>query len=166
MKWSVLIVPPTDFTVRAIYGNVQVKSGLGLKPQQGAVDFVDVKTSDWYSDAVRTAQQYQLITGFEDGCFQPMELLTREQAKVIISKEMTLTGLKELLPIQNTNVTLQQFTDDRSVARWTRDDVAPCIIASIVTGQGHATIAAKANVTRAEVITMLQQLLKKSDLIA
>ncbi len=62
MKWSVLIVPPIDFTVRAIYGNVQVKSGLGLKPQQGAVDFVDVKTSDWYSDAVRTAQQYQLIT--------------------------------------------------------------------------------------------------------
>ena len=95
-----------------------------------------------------------------------MELLTREQAMDIISNEMTLTGLKELLPIQNTNVTLQQFTDDRSVARWTRDDVAACIIASIVTGQGHVTIAAKANVTRAEVITMLQQLLKKSDLIA
>ncbi len=77
MKWSVLIVPPTDFTVRAIYGNVQVKSGLGLKPQKGAVDFVDVKTSNWYSDTVRTALHYQLITGFEDGCFQSMRLFPR-----------------------------------------------------------------------------------------
>ncbi|MCM3041452.1 S-layer homology domain-containing protein [Paenibacillus motobuensis] len=44
-------------------------------------------------------------------------------------------------------------------------DVAACILAGVVTGRGDATIATKANVTRAEVTIMLQQLLKKSDLI-
>lgn len=38
-------------------------------------------------------------------------------------------------------------------------------MAGIVAGRSDATIAVKANITRAEVTVMLQQLLKKSDLM-
>lgn len=44
-------------------------------------------------------------------------------------------------------------------------DVAACILAGIITGRSDATIAAKANVTRAELTIMLQQLLQQSNLI-
>jgi hypothetical protein len=142
-----------------------VVRALGLKPEDGATDFVDVKASDWYSEAVRTAKQYQLITGFEDGSFRPKEMITREQAMTIISKAMKLTGLKDRLPIQDAVVTLRPFADGGQVAEWAKSDVAAGILAGIITGRSDATLAAKASVTRAEVTIMIQLLLKKSDLI-
>ncbi|MWV46150.1 hypothetical protein GRF59_21240 [Paenibacillus sp. HJL G12] len=39
------------------------------------------------------------------------------------------------------------------------------MLAGIITGRSNTTIAAKANVKRAEVTIMLQHLLQKSDLI-
>ncbi|MCQ6562252.1 cadherin-like beta sandwich domain-containing protein [Paenibacillus mendelii] len=155
---------PDKPITRAEFAAIVVR-GLGLKPENDATGFVDVKASDWYSDAVRTAKRYQLITGFEDGSFRPMEMITREQAMTIISKAMTLTGLKDQLPVQDAIVTLKPFVDGGQVALWAQSDVAACILAGIITGRSDATIAAKASVTRAEVTIMLQQLLKKSDLI-
>src|SRR5690606_16499691 len=131
-----------------------VVHALGLKPESDATGFVDVKASDWYSDAVQTAKEYQLITGFEDGSFRPMEMITREQAMTIISKAMALTGLKDRLPVQDAVVTLRPFADGGEVAAWAQSDVAAGIVAGIITGRSDATIAAKASVTRAEVTIM------------
>ncbi|WP_160499704.1 S-layer homology domain-containing protein [Paenibacillus dendrobii] len=60
---------------------------------------------------MRTAVQYHLITGYEDGSFRQMETITREEAMTIISKAMALTGLKDRLPVQEAIVTLQPFAD-------------------------------------------------------
>jgi len=158
------VFSPDKPITRAEFAAIVVR-GLGLKPESGATGFVDVKASDWYSDAVRTAKQVQLINGYADGSFRPMEMITREQAMTIISKAMTLTGLKDQLPVQDAIVTLRPFTDGGQVASWAQSDVAACILAGIITGRSDTMIAAKASVTRAEVTIMLQQLLKKSDLI-
>ncbi|MEK4508269.1 cadherin-like beta sandwich domain-containing protein [Paenibacillus sp. FSL K6-2524] len=158
------IFSPDKPITRAEFAAIVVR-GLGLKPESDVTGFVDVKASDWYSDAVWTAKQYQLISGFDDGSFRPMEMITREQAMMIISKAMTLTGLKDRLPVQDAIVTLRPFADEGQVASWAQSDVAACILAGIITGRSDGTIAAKVSVTRAEVTIMLQQLLKKSDLI-
>lgn len=154
---------PDKPVTRAEFAAIVVR-GLGLKPESNVTGFVDAQASDWYSESVWSAKQYQLITGFEDGSFRPMEMITREQAMTIISKAMTLTGLKDRLPVQDALVTLQPFADSGQVASWAQSDVAACILAGIITGRSDA-IAAKANVTRAELTIMLQQLLQKSDLI-
>jgi len=155
---------PDKPITRAEFAAIVVR-GLGLKPESGATGFTDVKASDWFSDAVRTAKQVQLIDGYEDGSFRPMEKITREQAMTILSKAMTLTGLKDRLPVQETTVTLRPFADGDQVAVWAKKDVAACILAGIVSGRSDSTLALKASVTRAEVTIMLQQLLKRSDLI-
>ena len=155
---------PDKPMTRAEFAAIVVR-GLGLKPASDSAGFTDVKTSDWYSDVVRAAREYGLIEGFADGSFRPLEKITREQAMSILAKAMTLTGLKDRLQVQDAIVTLQPFADGDQVAAWAQKDVAACILAEIVKGRSDAVIAPKASVTRAEVAVMLQQLLKKSDLI-
>ncbi|MBY9078734.1 S-layer homology domain-containing protein [Paenibacillus sp. HN-1] len=78
---------------------------------------------------------------------------------------MTLSGLKDRMPVRDVAATLRPFTDGGQVSAWAQSDVAACILTGIITGRNDAANAAQANVTRAEVTIMLQHLLQKSDLI-
>ncbi|MHA7966984.1 fibronectin type III domain-containing protein [Paenibacillus sp. CAU 1782] len=155
--------PDRDIT-RAEFAAIVVR-GLGLKLENEATPFSDVKTSDWYSGMINTAYEYQLIDGYSDGTFRPLEKITREQAMVILSKAMTLTGLKEKLSVQSTDDTLRLFQDGASVSHWAQSSVAESVQAGIVSGRSTTTLAPKAYITRAEVATIIQKLLQKSELI-
>ncbi|MFB9278576.1 putative Ig domain-containing protein [Cohnella cellulosilytica] len=155
--------PNRDIT-RAEFAAILVR-GLGLKPESGATAFSDVKASDWYSGVINTAYAYQLIDGFLDGTFRPQDKITREQAMLILSKAMTLTGLADTLTVQSANVALNPYADASKVAKWAQDGVAGSVQAGIVTGRSADTLAPKANMTRAEVAAIVQRLLQKSELI-
>jgi len=159
----ILFSPDRDIT-RAEFAAILVR-GLGLKPESGVVPFSDVKATDWYSDAIQTAYAYRLIDGYNDGTFRPMEEITREQAMTILSKAMTITGLKVKPAAQSADTTLAPFEDAASVSVWAQSSVADNVQAGIVSGRSAATLAPKAYMTRAEVAVIVQKLLQKSDLI-
>ncbi|MCM3745861.1 S-layer homology domain-containing protein [Paenibacillus pasadenensis] len=142
-----------------------ITRGLGLKLDNSAAPFSDVKSYAWYNGAANTAYTYGLINGFEDGTFRPNEKITREQAMVILSKAMSLTGLKDKLPEQSTEAALNPFTDAVRVASWAQNSVAINVRAGIVLGRNGALLAPKGYITRAEVAAIIQRLLQKSDLI-
>ncbi|QHW31382.1 tandem-95 repeat protein [Paenibacillus rhizovicinus] len=158
-----LFSPDRDIT-RAEFAAIMVR-GLGLKLEEGANSFSDVKVSDWYSSAVNTAYANKLINGFEDGKFHPMDKITREQAMAIIAKAMEMTGLRADDQTASAEQMLHAFTDVNSVAAWAQASLADCLQAGIVTGRTATELAPKANMTRAEVAAIVQRLLKKSDLI-
>ncbi|KRE73906.1 hypothetical protein ASL11_06200 [Paenibacillus sp. Soil750] len=79
-----LFSPDREIT-RAEFTAIIVR-GLGLKLENGATPFSDVKPADWYSSAVNTAYSYRLISGLEDGTFRPNDTITREQAMVFLPK--------------------------------------------------------------------------------
>jgi len=155
--------PDQDIT-RAEFAAIIVR-GLGLKPENGAVPFSDVKATDWYASAVRTAFAYGLIDGFEDGTFRPMDEITREQAMTIVSKAMEITRLKDKLAIRAADTTLYPFGDAAEVSAWAQVGVADSVQAGVVSGRSAATLAPTAYMTRAEVATIIQRLLQKSGLI-
>ncbi|WMT41205.1 S-layer homology domain-containing protein [Paenibacillus sp. D2_2] len=155
--------PDLDIT-RAEFVAIIVR-GLGLKLDEGASPFSDVRTSDWYSSAINTAYTYQLIHGFENGTFRPNDKITREEAMIIISKAMKATGLKDSLPARVAETTLHLFTDSIEVSSWAQSGIADCVQGGIVSGREGATLAPKAYMTRAEVAAIIQRLLQKSDLI-
>ncbi len=140
-----------------------VGRALGLQPSGSAASFTDVKSSDWYSSAVSVAKSYQLIDGFADGSFRPLDRITREQAMVILSKAMTLTGLE--LQSEEQAEALAAFSDAAAVSGWAKGAVADCIQAGLVSGRSSDELAPKENMTRAEVAKIVQRLLQKSDLI-
>ncbi|TBL76156.1 S-layer homology domain-containing protein [Paenibacillus thalictri] len=138
---------------------------LGLKLENGVTSFTDVKTADWYNSAINTAYAYHLIEGFEDGTFRPMDKVTREQAMVILSKAMKITGLKAKLPVQLADEALLPFRDAAEVSVWAQTSVADSVQAGVVSGRSTTELALKDCMTRAEVATIIQRLLQYSGLI-
>ncbi len=155
--------PDRDIT-RAEFAAILVR-GLGLKLGTGTTAFSDVKATDWYNGAIHTAHEYGLIDGFTDGTFRPNDKITREQAMLILSKAMTLTGLKDKLSAKSAEATLGTFVDAASVAAWAQGGVADSLQSGIVMGRGQDTLAPKAHMTRAEVAQVIRLLLRKSELI-
>nr|AYQ75732.1 hypothetical protein EAV92_19000 [Cohnella candidum] len=155
--------PDRDIT-RAEFAAIIVR-GLGLKLDNGAPPFSDVKATDWYSGAVNTAYAYKLIAGFEDGTFRPNDNITREQAMVVLSKAMKVTGLKDKLSVPSAVAVLRPFGDAAEVSPWAQSSVADSVQAGIVSGRSDAKLVPTDFMTRAEVATMIQKLLQKSGLI-
>jgi uncharacterized repeat protein (TIGR02543 family) len=155
--------PDEDMT-RAEFAAI-VMRGMGMKPFDGKSPFADVTVSDWYYSAVLTAYDYDLIEGFEDGTFRPQEKITREQAMVILSKAMVITGLKENLTDKSIDELLKPYTDAADVSEWAKAGVAASLQAGVVSGRGADQLAPKANITRAEVAAIVQRLLKTSNFI-
>ncbi|WP_238403866.1 S-layer homology domain-containing protein, partial [Paenibacillus paridis] len=158
-----LFSPDRDI-IRAEFAAILVR-GLGLKPEDSLTTFSDVKTSDWFSSAINTAYGYQLIEGFEDGTFRPTDKITREQAMVILSRAMMITGLKEKLPAQSADEALRSFGDASNISGWAHSSVADSVWAGLVSGRSEAELAPKAFMTRAEVATIILRLLQTSNLI-
>lgn len=158
-----MFAPDRDIS-RAEFAAILVR-GLGLRQESGAAPFSDVAGSDWYSGAVNTAYAYQLISGFEDGTFQPNSKITREQAMVALSKAMALTGLKDELSSLAADETLSPFGDAAAISAWARSSVADGVHAGIVSGRSADALAPQGHMTRAEVAVIMQKLLQKSGLI-
>ena len=155
--------PESDIT-RAEFVSILVR-GLGLKPENEAAPFTDVKASDWYNGAINTAYSYHLINGFKDGSFRPNAGITREEAMVIIAKAMKITGLKANPEGQSIDTILSPYTDAAKASTWAQSGIADSIQTGIVTGKSGTILAPKDYITRAEVAVIVKRLLQKSDLI-
>ncbi|WP_438495676.1 chitobiase/beta-hexosaminidase C-terminal domain-containing protein [Paenibacillus sp. IHBB 3054] len=155
--------PAAEIT-RAEFAAIVVR-GLGLKLENGAGAFSDVKASDWYSSSVQTAYAYKLINGFEDGNFRPLDKITREQAMTMIAKAMQITALKDKLQSKEASELLSSFTDAGSVSKWAVSSAADSVAAGIVSGRTSTRLDPQASITRAEVAAMIQRLLQQSELI-
>lgn len=158
-----LFNPDTNIT-RAEFAAIMVR-GLGLKPVNGTSPFADVRATDWYSSAVQTAYEYNLIEGFGDGDFHPNENITREQAMVIIAKALSMTGLQAKLSVTDADALLSPFVDGKEVSNWAKEGVSTSLQAGITNGRSADALAPKAYITRAEVAALMQRILKQSDLI-
>jgi hypothetical protein len=112
---------PDRSITRAEFAAIFVR-GLGLKLEGAAIAFSDVTASDWYSSAVQTAFSYGLISGFEDGTFRPQESITREQAMVMVSRAMQLTGLQNKLQVQAD--ALAAYLDAADASEWANEGIA------------------------------------------
>ncbi|AIQ21245.1 hypothetical protein H70357_34570 [Paenibacillus sp. FSL H7-0357] len=155
--------PDQDIT-RAEFAAIIVR-GLGLKTDNSTIPFSDVKSADWYSSFISTAHSYNLINGFEDGTFRPLEKITREQAMVILAKAIKITGLKSNLQTNNGEELLSSFVDSSHVSAWAATSITDILQAGIVLGRSDHRLEPEAPISRAEVAVTVKRLLQKSGLI-
>ncbi|WP_379146833.1 S-layer homology domain-containing protein [Paenibacillus sp. sgz500992] len=155
--------PDQDIT-RAEFAAIIVR-GLGLKTDNSMIPFSDVKSADWYSSFISTAHSYNLINGFEDGTFRPLEKITREQAMVILAKAIKITGLKSNLQTNNGEELLSSFVDSSHVSAWAATSITDILQAGIVLGRSDHRLEPEAPISRAEVAVTVKRLLQKSGLI-
>jgi O-glycosyl hydrolase len=118
---------------------------LGLKADHTS-NFADVSQEDYYYEAVGIAKKLGIISGFEDGSFQPKSEITRQDMMVIIAR--ALKAVNKLNAIGGTD-TLNDFSDASSIAAYAADSIAALVKARIIQGDGEF-IHPAATTTRAE----------------
>jgi len=156
-------VPGAAIT-RAEFTTILVRA-LGIEQAGGSKgQFTDVAANSWYSGAVSIGAQYGLIQGLSDGTFMPDREITREEAMVIFSKAMTLTGMEIAVDDQMQTKILDVYADAGQLGTWSREAAALVVRAEIMLGN-DGNLSPKRQLTRAETAVMVQRLLSKAGLI-
>ena len=155
---------PDKNITRAEFAAVIV-SALGLKPGTGKKPFNDISSAAWYTPYIETAYEYGIISGYGNGIFGPMDMITREQAMAMIAKTMKLTSLKVEFDGQEAQKLLAGFKDSANISAWAEYSISECVKSGIVSGKEGKRLAPKDNITRAEVAVIVRNLLQKSGLI-
>ena len=155
--------PDRDIT-RAEFAAIVVRA-LGLEASESASSFNDVKDSDWYCGYIETASDYGIITGYDATTFGPKDKITREQAMTMIARAMKITGLKSDLKDSEITALIAGYADGAATSDYATTSIATCLKTGVITGRSSDTIAPKYYITRAEVATIVQRLLQKSELI-
>ncbi len=114
-----------------------------------SVDFTDVYNTDWYYDVVNKAASTGLVTG-ADGKFNPNDLITRQDAAVIIHR----LASKVKAPIGE-----KIFNDSNKIADYAKTAVSTLAASGIISGMGDNTFAPVNNLTRAEAAKLLSGVL-------
>jgi hypothetical protein len=158
------LAPDRDIS-RAEFAAIVINA-LGLmRPGTGKDVFSDVPKDTWYYDAVSIAHEYGIISGYANGTFGPMDIITREQALGMAARAMKITGLKAEFKPGEVESLLAGFIDSAKSADWAKYSMAACLKAGIVSGKSGKMLAPKDETTRAEAVVIVRRLLQKSGLI-
>ncbi|MGN1007330.1 MAG: S-layer homology domain-containing protein [Butyricicoccus sp.] len=119
------------------------------KNTANTVRFTDVKDDAWYAEAVRTLAGMGVISGYGDGRFQPGKSVTRA--------EFTAMSMRFAKDASGQNI----FSDVKSSA-WYYGAVMGSVAYGWVNGYGDGTFRADETITRAEVVTIVNNMLGRS----
>ena len=120
------------------------------KKTSGNVRFTDVKDDAWYATAVRTLAGMGVINGYGDGRFQPGKSITRA--------EFTAMSMR----FAKSDASGQNIFSDVNKGAWYYDAVVGSVAYGWVNGYGDGTFRSNDTITRAEVVTIVNNMLGRS----
>ncbi len=115
--------------------------------------FSDVQPGKYYADAVSWAAQNNIVTGMGDG-FRPETNISREQLAAILYRYAA--------PDQAAG-SLDSFPDKGKVSTWAVDAMNWAVSSEIITGDNKGNLNPAGNATRAEVATILERFITKTE---
>lgn len=110
--------------------------------------FSDVPSDAWYADAVLKAFSAGILNGDSEGHASPNELVTREQAVVMLARAFSVAAGQEA------DI---KFNDAGLISSWAKPLAAGMETAGYITGFNNL-FNPQGNITRAEVITILDNM--------
>ena len=115
-------------------------------------NFADCDPNAWYNEAVSTLSNLGIIAGYGNGNFGPNDTITRAQFATICARigKLKMTGANS-------------FTDVKSDA-WYYSYVQAAADNNWVAGYGNGKFGPNDNITRAQVVTILNRVLERTPL--
>ena len=113
---------------------------------RGGHPFTDVRSTDWYSDDIDIAYNIGYFKGTSATTASPRKTLTREEAAVLLARNMMM---------QETVGETLGFSDSRTLSEWSRGLVGAATESGILSGYSDGSFQPKRNITRGEVAAML-----------
>lgn len=124
----------------------------GMPYAKNGKNFPDVKSSDYYYEAVKWASANKVVNGYSNGTFGANNDITREQLAVMLQnyaryKKKSVTKKADI----------SKYKDVSGVSSYAKDAVAWAIKNRIISGKENGTrIAPQGKATRAEVAAMIE----------
>ncbi|MBE6909733.1 MAG: S-layer homology domain-containing protein [Ruminococcaceae bacterium] len=114
----------------------------------GDTPFIDVAPDAWYHDDIGAAYNAGYFTGYSPRMAHPDDELTREQAVVLLARNMRLD------PVSGE---VTEFSDGRSCSDWSRGYIRAAQQAGLIGGYPDGSYKPQNNITRGEMAVMLQR---------
>ncbi len=146
------IYAPLDNVTRAEFLMMLVKA-LGIDTTGATCDFPDVIAGEWYYEAVAAGTSFGLASGYGDGNFGTTDLITRQDAAVMLNNAITKSG--KTLDEINESI---DFADKADISDYAADDVDVLVKAGILSGS-NGSFMPKSNTTRAEAAVMISKIM-------
>ena len=118
-------------------------------PAADDAGFSDNLADAWYYDAINRCAAAGILNGYADGTVRPNGTISRARAMVMLARAL---GIEPA----GTSV-LNGYADAANVPDWARGYVAALLRADIVSGVSGSRLAALANITRAQFVTILDR---------
>ncbi|NMI06935.1 hypothetical protein HF638_23375 [Paenibacillus sp. SZ31] len=116
----------------------------GTTPADTEISVSDI-AGHWAEAQIKQAIQDGIVNGYTDGTFKPGKTITRAEFTVM---------LMNTLNAQEAGAELA-FTDQSKIGTWAQAAVAQAVQVGIISGYTDGTFQPNANITRAEMATMI-----------
>ena len=113
--------------------------------------FPDVKAGAWYAGEIAKAYQTGIISGDNKGNMNPEAVISRQEAVVILTRAFSLTG-------DHLDAALK-YVDLNQIADWALGSVGIMTKKGYVTGRPGNLFAPKDNLSRAEAVKMIDNVM-------
>ena len=136
---------PMGSTTRAQFASM-IANAMGYEADPEAPSmFRDVADDFWGKAAINFCVQNGILTGYEDGSFQPNKAITRQEAASILRNAFELT-----------ETTSELFPDDSAIAGWAKESVYLVKASGLMKGDaGTGNFRPTSTITRAEAASIL-----------
>ena len=136
---------PTGATTRAQFASM-IANAMGYEANPDAKSaFPDVPDDFWGKAAINFCVENGILSGYDDGTFQPNKAITRQEAAPILRNAFELTETTDEL-----------FPDDSAIAGWAKESVYLVKAAELMKGDaGTGNFRPTSTITRAEAASIL-----------
>lgn len=113
--------------------------------------FPDVKSNQYYYNAVKWAVKNRVVNGYSDGTFKPNNDVSRQQLAVILMNYAKFKG-KDI----SKRVDLTKYTDYKKISSYAPDSISWAIASKVMSGKENGTkVDPQGTATRGQIATML-----------
>ena len=136
---------PTGATTRAQFASM-IANAMGYEANPDAKSaFPDVADDFWGKAAINFCAQNGIITGYDDGTFQPNKAITRQEAASILRNAFKLTESSS-----------ETFPDDSAISNWAKESVYIVKASGLMKGDaGTGNFRPTDTIIRAEAASIL-----------
>ncbi|MGI6605876.1 MAG: S-layer homology domain-containing protein [Peptococcia bacterium] len=120
---------------------------MAISQTSGTAGFRDVAATDWYAPEFAKAVAIGYLSGYPDGTVKPQNLLTRQEAAVLLARIMPSAGLAK------DNI----FVDQAQIPEWSEAAIAAAANGGYMKGYPDGTFQPARPITRAEAISLLDR---------
>ncbi len=119
-----------------------------------AIDFPDVPSGQYYSDAVAWAVSQGLVSGYPDGTFQPAKEISRQEMSMMFSHFLELRGLA---PTESSGAA-ESYADSDKIPGWALEAVEKVTACGLILGDSKGFFSPGKSATRGQTAAVLRRL--------